>query len=596
MKTKTITFIMMLVLGITYLGVTFVAAQGRGGATPPPPSASTAKAPAANPAAQPAAQPVAPPAAPVNDGTGKEETISLTDEMGSAATTNGEGRISISLTDVEMDQVVMMFTQISGANILATPSNLQGRVTVNLNDVEWKPALESILDMHSLMLMEKVPGSEVYSIVKRIPGAPIPMVVDTIFLKYASATHVNGVLKSMLAGGGKISSFSSRNALVIRSTAGNIEEMKQVVEAIDILRPQVFIEAKFLELNDEAIKDLGINWQILQGYSVTAGNLSWDLTEDRTWSESRDDSQTQWDNRGQTDTITKSYDAFGNLLTPAAAIQDQTDSIDKGKDISSDISKTFDKDTTDLRSAVLGLDDFRVVLSALKQMNGVSIVSNPKIVVANEEPATIHIGETERPFVSSVTPGQQGIAPVVTYNPGDPVDFGVKLTVTPTINTESNITVKIEPQLTRMVRNAIAPNGQTFPVIATKTITTTFCLESGKTVAIGGMTDTEDRDETTKIPLLGDIPILGKYLFSHTHKVKRQKETIVFVTVSLANPGVLQENDGLPENAELTPRHRLRTKALRQKSRSELEELSAKSSEKTEDDERRMKRLLRRRR
>jgi type II secretory pathway component GspD/PulD (secretin) len=225
---------------------------------------------------------------------------------------------------------------------------------------------------------------------------------------------------------------------------------------------------------------------------------------------------------------------------------------------------------SDVRTAVLGASDFRVILSALKQITGVTVVSNPKILVANEEPATIHIGERERPFVSSVTPGQQGIAPVVTYNPGDAVDTGVKLTVTPTVNTESNITVRIEPELTRFVRNAVAPNNQTFPVIATKRIRTVFCLESGKTVAIGGLTDTQDREQSTKIPLLGDIPIIGKYLFSHSRKAKSQQETIIFVTVSLASPSTIHRTSGLPEDTELMRRHILKEEVKKAEARMSL--------------------------
>ncbi|MEI6150565.1 MAG: hypothetical protein WCS01_15805, partial [bacterium] len=67
--------------------------------------------------------------------------------------------ISISLDDVPLQDVVRLFTRISGANIIATSTNLQGKVTVNLQDVEWKPALGSILDMYSMMIAEKIPGS-----------------------------------------------------------------------------------------------------------------------------------------------------------------------------------------------------------------------------------------------------------------------------------------------------------------------------------------------------------------------------------------------------------------------------------------------------
>ena len=576
-------------------------------------------------------EPIAPPAdvdagqdraAPLATDDSDEPTgfLTLEEEPDAAMLTldgdTGSELISITLDDVEILDVVRMFTRISGANIIATPSNLQGRVTVNLNDVAWKPALESILDMHSLALDEKLPGSGVYRIIPRPAGTPEPMKVQTIFLKYASVANVSPVVTSMLAAGGTVSEFPSKNALVVRSTQANLGEIENLVTEIDIPRDQVFIEAKFMELNDKAIKDLGINWQALSGYGIGASSMQIDLSKTRTWEDQRADAVGQRDNRGAVDAINQRYDIYndqyqeetleflesppdsGNFISQSSITPTRTltDTIDAGADIASDVTSTFTKTITDARTAVLSAADFQLVLSALKQMSGISVVSNPKIIVANEESATIHIGQTERPFISSVTPGQQGIAPVVTYNPGDPVDLGVKLTVTPTVNTSSNITIKIEPELTRFLSDAIAPNGQTYPIIARKTISTVFSLDSGKTVAIGGLTETSDRDVTTKIPLLGDIPLLGKYLFSHTHKEKSQEETIIFVSVGLAMPESLLRETGLPENTELTRRHIIAAEAKRRAFMAEMDEISeAAKAERERDSSEEKSQLLKRR-
>jgi len=521
--------------------------------------------------------------APASTGTVIVSSISQDDApLPDASATN---LISIALADVEMVDVVRMFTRLSGANIITSPSNLLGRITVSLVDVAWKPALQSILEMNNLNMEERSPGSGVYTIT---PGTPDPMKVKTFFLRYTTVQTVEPVVRSMLPQGANISTFPSKNAMVVRSLPKSLEDIDQVIQNLDRLRDQVFIEAKFMELNDGAIKDLGINWQSLQEVSLGAGNLTRSINDSRSWSDSRSDTKAPFDNRTVTDGINKRADINNvtyeertttfevdpitqlprekTTITPTRTIED---SIERGINREQNINNTFQRTVGDIRTAVLGASDFRVILSALKQISGVTVVSNPKILVANEEPATIHIGERERPFVSSVTPGQQGIAPVVTYNPGDAVDTGVKLTVTPTVNTESNITVKIEPELTRFVRNAVAPNNQTYPVISTKRIRTVFCLESGKTVAIGGLTATQDRDQTTKIPLLGDIPIIGKYLFSHTHQAKSQQETIIFVTVSLASPSTIQPASGLPEDTELTRRHLLKQEAKKPKAKTE---------------------------
>ena len=116
-------------------------------------------------------------------------------------------------------------------------------------------------------------------------------------------------------------------------------------------------------------------------------------------------------------------------------------------------------------------------------------------------------------------------------------------------------TLRINPKLTRFERNKVAPDNNTYPIQATKTIQTMFCLESGKTAAIGGLTETSDRDVTSKVPLLGDLPLVGKFLFTHTHKERSQQETIIFVTVGIANPQTIAKTEGLPEDADLTQRH-----------------------------------------
>ncbi len=487
------------------------------------------------------------------------------------------GTISISLDDVEMADVVRMFTRISGANIIASPSNLQGRVTANLDDVHWQGAMETILDMHNLSLTESPPGSKIYRIDPKVPGAPEPMKVKTFFLKYAAVSNSTSVVSSMLVPGASMQPFASRNALVVRSTASNLGEIQEIIDSIDVLRDQVFIEAKFMELNDSAIKDLGINWQVLQGYNVGVGSLAWNLNESRAWDESASDSLTIAESRTRQEAIVQAFDDANNeyasgdvdqadvLQTLAAGgtpTYSYADIVDKSVEKATTATDDFAKSISDVRTAVLGVDDFRLVLSALKQMDGVQVVSNPKIIVANEEPAVIHIGQEERPFEATVTPATQTTAPIVTYNPGAPVQLGVRLRVVPTINTQSNITVRIEPELTRFLRNSVAPNGQTYPIIGKKTIQTQFCLESGKTVAIGGLTETVEQENTKKVPLLGDIPLIGKYLFSHTHREKQQQETIIFVTVGLAYPESVNELDGLPQDTELT-HHKLLSKRLR---------------------------------
>lgn len=527
--------------------------------------------------------------------------------------------ISITLDDVEMVDVVRMFTRISGANIIAAPSNLVGRVTVNLTEVEWQPALESILDMHGLALVEKTPGSRVYSITRRQAGAPEPMRVETFFLSYATVDTVEPVVKTVLVPSGTISKFASQNALVVKSTANNLGEIRQLVLDLDQLREQVFLEAKFMELNDEARRDIGVDWGILQAYGISANNLAWSKSETKTWSDSRIDGISRNDNRSNVDRIDERYDLdneqyeestttflesppdSGNYLsetriTPTRTI---TDTIGTGQSIGSSISSEFGKSIEEVRTALLGADDFRIILSALKQLNGVTVISNPKIIVANNETATIHIGEKEPNIRGTVTAGQQGQANTTTYSldVDEPYfNFGISVDVTPTVNTASNITVDITPKLTRFLRDKLAPDGTTYPVTTTKEIKTVFAMESGKTAAIGGLTETQQRDVEKKVPLLGDIPLIGKYLFSHESSQMVQQETIIFVTVELAMPDSIQRETGLPEDTELVRKRLIRSKVERAAFEADLQELREATDDKALETTSKSKaRLLKRR-
>ena len=178
----------------------------------------------------------------------------------------GQDLITISLDNAPLADVVRMFSRISGANIVAG-TNLQGSVTVSMHDVPWEPALSAILDSVNLVLVEKTSG--IFTIISKADLAAEPVAMETIFLNYTSVSNVLPVVQRMLiATNGSVSAFPSANAIVVQETASRLSSIRSTVKKIDQPRPQVYIEAKFIELNETAIENLGINWQVLQGYSM----------------------------------------------------------------------------------------------------------------------------------------------------------------------------------------------------------------------------------------------------------------------------------------------------------------------------------------
>jgi hypothetical protein len=247
--------------------------------------------------------------------------------------------ITISFDDVSIEDVVRMFRRIPDANIIATPSNLTAHITANLDGVEWKPALSTILSMHNLSLSEKPAGSGVYSIVPRAADAPEPLVVETVFLEYTTVAEVSPVVVSMLPERGSLSLFTSRNALVIRSTEANLAEIKEIIKDIDIQSKQVCIEALFMELSDEAPKQLGIRWDSLEGLGVGIKSEPFSISRETERIQSRNDTLSQINNRSSSDVLETLYDQYGAPV-PTRTVND---TIEQARNASSDIADNFSK-------------------------------------------------------------------------------------------------------------------------------------------------------------------------------------------------------------------------------------------------------------
>lgn len=542
-----------------------------------------------------------------------EEEDEEDEELTDGVATQEMARLSIDVKDAELADIVQLFLDMTDINIISTPTNIRGRVSCRLTDIEWKPAFEQILSTHGLMLSDPE-NKGCYAIVRKGPNMPEPLIVEAIRLRYATVPEVVKVISPSLVPRGKISPFSSRSMLIIQTEKQNMADLKSLIDQIDIPQGQVLIEAKFMELTDVAIDRLGINWSVLGGYSVGIGNLTRTLNETINDTSGETDSLTKTDTRSNADSIDQRFDmadrqledvsvsyqemppGSGNQvpITTVTPTRTVADTITRGLSASSAVDSGVTRALADVRTAVLGADDFRLMMAALKGQDGVSIVSNPKIIVANGEKATIHIGEVRRPFRAEVTPGTQNSAPTIIYNPGDEVTLGVQLDVVPTINTDSNITVNIEPALTRFVGEEVAPNGQTYPIIGQKSIKTLFNLASGRTAAIGGLTETEDVLDVKKVPLLGDIPLIGKYLFSYKGETRRQRETIIFVTVNLAASENMDKRIGIPEDSQLVHRHFVKAARRTLDFEEEMERLTANQKE-YEEKVRKRRRILQRR-
>jgi type II secretory pathway component GspD/PulD (secretin) len=178
-------------------------------------------------------------------------------------------------------------------------------------------------------------------------------------------------------------------------------------------------------------------------------------------------------------------------------------------------------------------------INALKQQGNVEVISQPRIRTLNNQTALIKVG-TETPFFNETFQSQQSQSGNTTTS-GDQITtitVGTILSITPQISGDDWVSLDISPVLTSLVATETSPSGTaTAPVLDTKQASTLVRVRDGTTIVLGGLIQTQRARNDRKIPVLGDIPGLGK-LFTGIFRSKVKKELVIFVT-----PHVVRENE-----------------------------------------------------
>lgn len=214
----------------------------------------------------------------------------------------------------------------------------------------------------------------------------------------------------------------------------------------------------------------------------------------------------------------------------------------------------------------LSMSEFELVMSAFEQIQGVQTFSSPMIIVRNGKKAVVDM-TTKYPNVKidyqqSTESGQRdSISSSLSTIPGKNIpwvgeaffSYGITLEVTPTVSPDGLITIEIVPTISSLDRmktvyvTSDSSIGNEYPVISIQKTETKFTLEDGKTAVIGGLSTTNEKTIDSGIPLLRHIPWIGPRLFGWKSREKEQIETLIFVSVHIADP---VENDGsyMPKN------------------------------------------------
>jgi type II secretory pathway component GspD/PulD (secretin) len=273
------------------------------------------------------------------------------------------------------------------------------------------------------------------------------------------------------------------NRLVVRANPKMKREILQVIEAIDKPALQVMLEAKLVEVSIDALARLGIDWDKINSITTIVA------------------------------------EAGKAQLPPGFPGAIDTDEIpDEMRFERTKGLKIKDMDWS------RQLEAFEIVLDLLINDGTARILADTKLATMNNRDATIHIGDIVPYMVTSFAAGTGGVTEMVTI---EREKVGIKLRITPQVNEDGYIITRVEPEVSSII-GFVGPNDE-IPWVKTRSASTTVRVKDGETIIIAGLLATDETTQISKLPLLGDIPYLGK-LFQHTTEKKRKTDLIIEIT------------------------------------------------------------------
>ncbi|MFI5294529.1 MAG: type II secretion system secretin GspD [Thermodesulfovibrionales bacterium] len=362
--------------------------------------------------------------------------------------------------------------------------------------------------------------------------------INVFFLENADATELGKVLEGMIrgmqgskqpagapgaaapfeaAGGITITSDKASNALVVVASPADYQNLSQIIRQLDKRRRQVYVEAMIIEASMDKLRNLGTQWRATAtkgGSPVAIGGFG---TIDQT--------------------------ALQNILQ---GLQGATMG-GLGNFLKVPIT-TVDSSGTPTQQT-LQIPGYAVLFSLNDFKDSVNILSTPQILTSDNKEAEILVGENV-PFISqSQTTAGLGVAASSTSNTAVSgivnsivrQDVGVILKITPQITEGDHVKLDIYQEISQVKNQSDALTVSVGPTITKRSTKTSVVVKDNQTVVIGGLMQENDEETTTKMPVLGDIPLLG-WLFKTKNTTKNKTNLIVFL-----NPHIIKEADRLAE-------------------------------------------------
>ena len=504
---------------VTPNGNTVVIAMNAAAAAPAATVAQTQEKSAGTPATTPAAEkevaapPVVAAAPPVQPAAPKEaaeeagiQSLTTEEALVVGASKYTGKKISLDLQDADLITVMRLFAEVANLNIILAP-DVKGKVTVRMVKIPWDQAMDIILRMNGLgyvleenilriaSIAELTKESEEQLKSKEAKKKAEDLVTRVVAINYTVARSLEPTLKKSLSPRGETVVDERTNTIIIKDLARNMDEVLALIKMLDKAISQVMIEAKIVEATLNFSRELGVQWGVDYKAGAGTGNPT----------------GKQFPNSiGMTGApgMGTGPSGVGNYLVnlPAATGQGAGGAI--GFTFGS-LSKAFNLD---------------LVLSALETTGEGKVISTPRVSALDNKEARISQG-VSIPYLSVSSAGT-----TVQF-----IDANLELVVTPHVTPDNKIFMKIKAK-----KNApdasIVVLGQ--PSIRKNEAETEILLNDGETAVIGGILIIDRGDSISKVPFLGDLPLVG-WLFRKNSSIEQKRELLIFIKPSIVRPEVI---------------------------------------------------------
>jgi len=436
-------------------------------------------------------------------------------------------RISLSFQSVDVRSLLQIIADVAQTNMVVSDS-VTGQIAMRLQNVPWDQALDIILrtkglgqrktgnvilvaPLDELAQREK---AELENEKQKVQLAALRS--EIIQVNYAKATDLATLIKSkensVLSDRGSVTVDERTNALLVLETRDKLGEIRALVQRLDIPVRQVLIESRIVVARSNFQRDFGARLGVNGVRTRDGGNGGLIST-----SGSGEGTNATLPGTGGSVTGQPSIGGNASLPRPTGAIGDRYN-----------VNLPVANPAGAIALAILGRNSLiDLELSALQSEGKGEVISSPRVITANGKQASIEQG-VEIPYQNSTSSG----ATAIQFKKAV-----LSLNVTPQITPDNRVIMDLAVNNDSRGQDVNTGTGGTAPAIDTRKVTTQVLVDNGQTVVLGGIYEQTNNDSVTKVPLLGDVPLLG-VLFRTKSKIANKTELLIFITPKILSEGL----------------------------------------------------------